>query len=52
MPLSDVDIQRFAHLFIQLHGDRATAKAREMVAQRLSARGRGERPNLRGKHSA
>ena len=31
MPTSDVDIQRTAHHFIQLHGDRATARAREMV---------------------
>ena len=31
MPTSDVDIHRTAHHFIQLHGDRATARAREMV---------------------
>ncbi|HEV2547124.1 MAG TPA: hypothetical protein VGU20_07295 [Stellaceae bacterium] len=31
MPTSDVDIQRMAHHFIQLHGDRAIARAREMV---------------------
>jgi len=33
MPVSDLDIARSAHLFIQLHGDEATAKAREMVVQ-------------------
>jgi hypothetical protein len=33
MPVSDLDIQRYAHLFIQLHRDEATAKAREMVEQ-------------------
>ena len=31
MPTSDIDIQRTAYHFIQLHGDRATARAREMV---------------------
>ena len=31
MPASDDDIARSAHLFIQLHGDEATAKARKMV---------------------
>ena len=31
MPPSDLDIARSAHLFIQLHGDEATAKARDMV---------------------
>ena len=33
MPASDLDISRSAHLFIQLHGDEATVKAREMVEQ-------------------
>ena len=33
MPVSDLDIARSAHLFIQLHGDEATAKAREMVEE-------------------
>jgi hypothetical protein len=33
MPVSDLDITRSAHSFIQLHGDDATAKAREMVEQ-------------------
>jgi hypothetical protein len=33
MPPSDIDIHRTAHLFIQLHGDEATAKPREMVEQ-------------------
>jgi len=33
MPASDSDIHRSAHLFIQLHGDEATAKAREMVEE-------------------
>jgi hypothetical protein len=31
MPVSDSDIAHSAHLYIQLHGDNATAKAREMV---------------------
>ena len=33
MPISDLDIARSAHWFIQLHGDEATAKAGEMVEQ-------------------
>ena len=33
MPVSDFDIQRLAHLFIQLDGEQATAKAREMVEE-------------------
>ena len=33
MPISDFDIQRLAHLFIQLDGEQATAKAREMVEE-------------------
>jgi len=33
MPVSDFDIQRLAHLFIQLDGDQATAKARKMVEE-------------------
>ena len=33
MPTSDFDVQRTAFVFIQLHGDEATAKAREMVEQ-------------------
>ena len=33
MPLSDQGIHRLAQLWIQKHGDRATAKAREMVGQ-------------------
>jgi hypothetical protein len=33
MSVSDFDIRHLAHLFIQLHGDEATAKAREMVEQ-------------------
>jgi hypothetical protein len=33
MAVSDLDIARSAHLFIQLHGDEATAMAREMVKQ-------------------
>jgi hypothetical protein len=33
MPISDFDIQRLAHLFIQLDGDQATAKARKMVEE-------------------
>ena len=31
MPTSDLDIARAAHLWLQQHGDAATAKAREMV---------------------
>ncbi len=31
MPISDLDIHRTAHLYIQLHGEGAIAKAREMV---------------------
>ena len=38
MPASDLDIARSAHLFIQLHGDEATAKAREMV-ERMRRKG-------------
>jgi hypothetical protein len=33
MPPSDLDIARSAYKWIQLHGDNATAKAREMVEQ-------------------
>jgi hypothetical protein len=33
MPTSDHDIQRQAHLWLQIHRDEATAKAREMVEQ-------------------
>jgi hypothetical protein len=33
MPISDVVIHRFAHLFVHIHGDEAMAKAREMVEQ-------------------
>jgi hypothetical protein len=33
MAVSDLGIARSAHLFIQLHGDQATAKARQMVEQ-------------------
>jgi hypothetical protein len=38
MPISDLVIHRFAHLFIQLHGQKATAKAREM-AERMRHKG-------------
>jgi hypothetical protein len=38
MPVSDFDISRAAETFIQLHGDEATAKAREMV-ERMRRRG-------------
>ena len=31
MPVSDLDIARSAHRWIQLHGENAAAKAREMV---------------------
>ena len=33
MPVSDLDIQRTAHLWIQRHGENAVAKAREMVEE-------------------
>ena len=33
MPVSDFDIQRLAYLFIQLDGERATARARKMVEE-------------------
>ena len=33
MPTSGHDIQRSAHLFVQLHGDEAVAKARKMVEE-------------------
>jgi hypothetical protein len=33
VPVSDLDIRRLARLFIQLDGEHATAKAREMVAE-------------------
>jgi len=33
MPVSDFDIRRLAHLFIQLDGEQATAKARKMVEE-------------------
>ena len=33
MPVSDFDIQRLAHLFIQLDGEQAIARAREMVEE-------------------
>ena len=33
MPVSDVDIHRSAHFWIQRHREHATAKAREMVEQ-------------------
>jgi hypothetical protein len=33
MPVSDLDIARSAHLFIQLHGDEAIPKARKMVEE-------------------
>jgi hypothetical protein len=38
MPPSDLDITRTAHLWIQQHGDAATAKAREMV-EKMRRRG-------------
>jgi hypothetical protein len=31
MSVSDLDVNRSAHLWIQQHGDQALAKAREMV---------------------
>jgi hypothetical protein len=38
MAVPDLDIARSAHLFVQLHGDEATTKAREMV-QEMRRRG-------------
>ena len=38
MPPSDLEIHRTARRFSQLHGDEATAKAREMV-ERMRRRG-------------
>ena len=38
MPVSDLDITRAAHLWIQQHGDNATTKAREMV-EKMRRRG-------------
>jgi len=38
MAVSDLDTARSAHMFIQLHGDEATAKAREMV-ERMRRKG-------------
>jgi hypothetical protein len=42
MPLSDLDINRSAHLWIQQHRDQALAKAREMV-ETMRRRGDEER---------
>jgi hypothetical protein len=33
MPVSDLDIHRTAHLWIERHGDHAVAKVREMVEE-------------------
>src|SRR6185312_7731555 len=33
MPVSDLDIARSAHQWISLHGENATARAREMIEQ-------------------
>jgi hypothetical protein len=41
MPVSDFDIQYSAHLYIQLHGDAASAKARAKVEQ-MRAKGDSE----------
>ena len=38
MPISDLVIHRFAHLFIQLHRDEALAKARAM-AEKMRRKG-------------
>ncbi|HEV2549610.1 MAG TPA: hypothetical protein VGU20_20000 [Stellaceae bacterium] len=37
-PASDLDIRRIAHLFIQLRGDEATARAHKMV-ERMRSKG-------------
>lgn len=41
MPASDLDIHRTAHQWIAQHGDKARAKAREMVEQ-MRAKGDAE----------
>ncbi len=41
MPISDLDIHRSAHLYIQRYGDEAIAKAREMV-EYMRAKGDAE----------
>ena len=41
MPVSDLDIQRTAQLWMQQHGDNALAKAREM-AEKMRRRGDNE----------
>ncbi len=41
MPISDLDIARSAHQWIQLHGDDAIAKARAMV-EAMRAKGDAE----------
>ncbi len=33
MPVTDLDIPRSSHLWIQKHGEQATARARDMVEQ-------------------
>jgi hypothetical protein len=38
MAVSDFDVQRLAHLFIQLDGEQAIAKAREIV-EKMRRRG-------------
>jgi hypothetical protein len=38
VPISDLDISRSAHLFIQLHSDEAIARAREL-AERMRRKG-------------
>jgi hypothetical protein len=47
MPISNLDIARSAHLFIQLHGDKASARARPKGRPRrrryLAAHHRGDR---------
>ncbi len=49
MPVSDLDIVRSAHLYIQLHGDEAIAKAREMV-EAMRAKGDVDRRDYRAGH--
>ena len=41
MPVSDIDIQHTAHLWIQQHGDNALSKARAMV-EKMHRRGDDE----------
>jgi hypothetical protein len=45
MPPSDLDITRTGHLWIQQHGDDATAKARQKVDEMRRKHGRTYQPS-------